>query len=251
MLRSLVLSLCLFALSPSSRAAETPAMPLFEAEYGLHFLGLRVASAKRRLRALDAQRYEFVSDSQTAGLAAMFRDDTIYERSLFILHQGRVRPLEFTFRHDGSHRNKRKEERFDWEQMQARSIFPDNTWEVALEPGALDMLAYQIQLMLDLRAGKREFNYLILNDGELERYPLEFAGEETLDTELGQLHTLKFVRRAANKKRYSTLWCAPKLAYVPVQIEHKEPDDEPVRALIENLHFSPVQHPPVAKESTP
>jgi hypothetical protein len=62
------------------------------------------------------------------------------------------------------------------------------------------------------------------------------VGEETLKTALGEIDTLKFTRvKNIDSKRKTTLWCSPKLGYLPVQIEHVDKDGSTFTAVLRRL----------------
>lgn len=232
--------LCLLS-GLSSAQAAAPALQFFEAEYDLHFLGMRVATVKRSLQADSDGRYVFRAESETSGMLSLFRDDQIREYSLFALNQGQVILLKSAYHHTGSQRQKHEEISFDWDAMQAHSLRADQPWTIPIPPHTLDLFVSQMQLMLDLQNGKQDFNYAIVRKGELDYYRLRQVGEELIDTPVGYLKTLKFIQQAKNKERYTMLWCAPDLHYFPVRIEHREPGDEPVRAELQSVKFYPVE----------
>jgi hypothetical protein len=62
------------------------------------------------------------------------------------------------------------------------------------------------------------------------------VGEETLNTPLGEIETIKFTRiKNVDSKRKTTLWCSPKLGYLPVQIEHVDKDGSTFTAVLRRL----------------
>ena len=108
-----------------------------------------------------------------------------------------------------------------------------------LEDNTVDKLSYQIALMRDLAQGKRDIAYKIADKGKLKTYHLKVVGEEILDTELGQLKTVKLLRQGSNKKRFSYLWCALKLHYLPVKVEHHEPKGDVITLTVKTVKFEP------------
>lgn len=215
----LILLLVLAAAAPS-QAQQPPPLEPFTVDY--HFLrnSIHLADMKRRLIRHEDGRYEFTSRSVPVGLLAVFVDDTITETTTWTFHDGRPRPLKYFYLH------KRKKPRhteleFDWQDGYARGIAKNRPAEKALPDGAQDKMLYQLTMMLDLAAGKRELHYPVIGEGMTKEYVLKVVGEETIDTPLGRLATL---RVHLDDKRRTTIWCAKKFSYLPVVIRQTEKD---------------------------
>ncbi len=233
------LPLCVMATSQTETAQAAPELPLFEATYQLSALGLPFAQARRILEKTAANEYLFHTHAETIGLLSWVRDDKITESSRWRFADGILQPLHYEFLHQGK-RQKRREVRFDWQNKTAHSRKNAETWELKLQTGTLDMLLSQLALTWELLQNPQPSNrrYMIAHDEKVSVYEIQFNGEERLDTPLGQLNTLKFTRQdPQNEKRFSVLWCAPELHYLPVRIEHTEPGDETVKAEIETIRF--------------
>ncbi len=53
---------------------------------------------------------------------------------------------------------------------------------------------------------------------------------------MGELETLKYQRiSTSNKKRRTTLWCAPSLHYLPVQVEHIEANGDVFSMVLQSV----------------
>ncbi len=226
--------------------ADTPptpaSLPMFTARYQLSVLGLPFAQAERRLERASDNEYRLSSHAQTTGVLSWVRDDVIKETSRWRFSDHQLQPLHYSFAHLSSKRQRHREISFDWDQLQARSSKDKEHWVLNLQPGTLDMLLSQLALTWQLLQNPTptDFNYIIAHNDKVKTYRIQFNGEEELDTALGVLRTFKFTRRDPhNEKRSSVLWCAPKLHYLPVRIEHTEPDDDTVRAQIETVSFDP------------
>lgn len=154
----------------------------------------------------------------------MLRDDKIEENGLWEMQGRDLIPLKYSYQHSGKYKQKAIKLEFDWASRRVRNT-ADPAWEAELEPGVLDPMSAQIAAMRDLLEGKRgDIAYRIPYKGKVQDYLLQYQGEEELDTELGVLKTLKYRRQGNNKDRISTMWCAPALLYLPVRIEHQEPN---------------------------
>jgi hypothetical protein len=90
--------------------------------------------------------------------------------------------------------------------------------------------------MSDLAKDKQKFHYKIADGGKIKIYDITILGEEVITTPLGQFTAIKLLRKREGKKeRKTTLWCAPSLNYLPVQLEHIEKDGTVFTATIKTL----------------
>ncbi|EIJ43027.1 Protein of unknown function (DUF3108) [Beggiatoa alba B18LD] len=224
MLRHLMMTL-LISITAPIWAADNHFPPNFTANYTVYAKGITVGEGTRRLSRLADGRYYFEAQSHTVGVAALFRDDTLEEKSIFELIDNQARPLEYVYNQSSSRKPKFVHIKFDWANHLAKNIAPDKPWEIPIENGTVDMMLYQVILMQELQAGKRDLQYRIVDKGEVKTYIPRYLGDEQIDTGIGKLQTLKYERISENGKRKTTIWAAPKLHYLPVRVEHEERGD--------------------------
>lgn len=194
--------------------------PPFTAKYTLYAAGLPIGEGTRRLFA-KGDHWVFESNSHTAGVLATIRDDKIQEFSEFMVTATEVRPLNYEFHQTGSKKQKHLHIVFDWEARVAKNI-ADSPWEVALLDDTLDSLLYQAVIMRDLQNGQRKLTYHIADRAKIKTYTAEFQAEESITTGVGKLNTLRYRYDSPDGKRHTTLWCAPQLHYLVVQVEYDE-----------------------------
>jgi hypothetical protein len=211
-------------------------IPAFVDAYKLYAYGVEIGQGHRVFGKTADGKYQFHSNSNTTGVAAMLRDDKIEEHGLWEMRGRDIIPLKYSYQHSGKHKQKAIKLEFDWASWRVRNN-ADPVWEIEAEKGALDPMSSQIALMRDLLEGKRgDIVYRIPYKGKVQDYLLQYQGEEQLDTALGVLKTVKFRRQGSNKDRITTMWCAPALLYLPVRIEHQEPNGASM-----TLHLQDVQ----------
>jgi len=219
-----IIGLLLFLCNSMLYAIDT-FPPLFTAEYTLYAKGFPMGEGTRSLKMRSDGAFIFESLGETTGLVSLFKKVHLEERSVFIKIDGKIRPLEYTYRQTG-YKPRLNTIEFDWMKQVAINTFKNQTQEISLEEGTLDKLLYQVVLMEELKQGKRELEYKVVWKGKIKIYKPTFLGEENVDTGMGLLKTLKYERYSTNQKRHTTLWCAPSLHYLPVQVEHVEPDGD-------------------------
>lgn len=194
--------------------------PPFTAKYTLYVAGLPIGEGTRRLFAQN-DHWVFESKSHTLGVLAAIRDDKIEELTEFVVTATQIRPLNYEFHQTGSKKQKHVHIKFDWDARVAKNI-ADSPWEVELLDDTLDSLLYQVVIMGDLQQGKRDLSYHIADRAKIKTYTAEFQSEETINTGMGKLNTLRYRYDSSDGKRHTTLWCAPQLHYLVVQVEHDE-----------------------------
>ncbi|MDM8569704.1 DUF3108 domain-containing protein [Thiotrichales bacterium HSG1] len=193
--------------------------PPFTAKYSLYAKGIPVGKGTRSLIAHKNGNFEFKSTAKTTGLAAFFRKMNIEETSLFVKTNGKIQPLKYVYRQTGK-KFRLKTVIFDWLKNIATSKFKDKTSLISLKDKTLDKLLYQLVLMQELQQGKRNLRYRVASKDKITTYVPKFVGTEYIETGIGELETVKYERVSSNRR--TSLWCATKLHYLPVQVEHVE-----------------------------
>lgn len=216
-----VLPLLLVAALPVQ--AETPPQG-FRVVFELESRGTTVAETRWTLEPSGGGTFIYESETNTKGVAALFRKARIVERSELRYQGARPQPLAYSYVRTG-HKDRTVGVRFDWEKGIAHNTLRGQTWSMPVPDGTLDKLAYVLALMHDLHAGSLNNAYTVADGGKIKTYQIDYLGEERLDTPLGTLDTLKLRRtRAGNTERETIIWSAPSLGFLPVRLEHREPD---------------------------
>lgn len=232
-MRSLILSLLL------SSIAASYASPVFEEQFSAYFLlksrGAVIGKTSWSLSRPDENNLVYESQSDAAGIAKLISNDHIVETSEWRLREESLQPFAYRYDRSGGRKEKQIAVSFDWENRLARNTAKGQTWSMPLPDGTLDKLGYVLAMMHDLNAGKRDLQYQIADGGRLKTYRLKAIGEESLKTAIGTLPTIKILRLRKDSKRETTFWCAPRLRYLPVKVEHKEKDGSVITLTIESV----------------
>ena len=158
-------------------------LPGYNAVYEVYNRDRAVGEAEFSVTLLDAERgiYEFRSVSRARGLYRLFVPRPAEEFSVFVLENGRIRPLAYSLR-DGTRRDRNSfNVEFDWEHEHAVITAGETRLEPQLRPGILDRGSLQAALMLLAEDFSTEQVTLLDRDGP-EIHELRADGEETLDT---------------------------------------------------------------------
>ncbi len=207
----------------AAASAQAAPLPDFTAHYSAYKGSFRMVRTKVTLSRKDNE-YTYTSFSEPAGLLALFRSDTITERSQWVYHDGRIRPLSYHYLLKGG-RNKDVHLKFDWDRHVVSNTVQGHTWHMTIPDGTLDKFSVQLAVMLDLRDKHRPLSYAIADGGKLKHWSFTILGKETITTPAGTFEAVKLLRdRDPDNKRQTFMWCAPKLDYLLVKIEHIEKD---------------------------
>ncbi len=210
--------------------------PPFTAKYKLYAKGFSAGEGTRTLGFRRDGKLQFESFAKTTGFLSWFKKIELTERTVFTREGGKIRPVEYTYRQTGSKARTSKVS-FDWVKKEAKNTFKGQTEYVKLlKEGILDKLLYQVVLMQELKEGKRQLKYKVVDKGKISVYAPKFIGKADVDTGMGKLETLKYQQvSSSKKKRRTTLWCAPSLHYLPVQIEHVDTSGDVFRMVLQSL----------------
>lgn len=230
MLRSCLRAVSINLVVSIAAIAEIP-LP-FSATYSLHTSGLKVGESVRILEKEKAGRYVFRSESRSGGMLALFLDDHVVEKSTWSLSREVMRPLRYVYHQSGS-KTSVQTVHFDWNAKTIENREDKKHWRLRLTPNLLDKLLYQLAIMRDLAAGKRDLAYRIVDGGEIKDYRFKYLGEEALATPLGTARAVKLERRQG--ERATTFWCARRWRYLPVRVDTTSRNGLRITALIERV----------------
>ena len=146
------------------------------------------------------------------------------ETSHFRMKDSRIIASQYEYIQTGLGRKRHTLIEFDWNNKKVvGSSIKKKAFSYDLQQGTLDKLTYQLQLRRDLMAGNEYGNYRIADIGRTKEYAFEFLGEELLNTEVGQLNTLKLRRkRDPDAARETLVWLATDWDYLVVQLHQIE-----------------------------
>lgn len=234
MYRILMLAILLAAL-PASTALAGPPLPEFEAEYRAYYGSMRGADTRFSLERGEDGDWLWRSFSEPAGMVSMFRNDEIRERSRFRFEDDGLVPLSYHYRHEeGGDLRRKREVHFDWDTGRARFDDDGDTGELEVAAGTLERFLAQLALMHDLSRDQRRDEYRVVHRDEIIDQSVEYAGEERKRVRAGNFDTFRVHLRDTDSDRKLTLWLAPELDYLPVQLLRSEPDERDIRMELES-----------------
>jgi hypothetical protein len=205
----------LLIVSFSGKADET----IFSQEYKTRIEGIPITTTRSLVLREDGT-YRF--RIRSSNFLARFQESSYYE----VLEDGSFRP----FLNQSERRifgvASKSETRFDWEAMQAEFERNDDPLkQTPLEPGMVDRTLYQYLMEIDMRAGRPQLSYDVVDKGRIRNFTFENLGVEDLKIEDEILSAFKLRRITETDERETLVWMAADLDYEIVKIYHREEDD--------------------------
>ncbi|SFC65735.1 DUF3108 domain-containing protein [Pseudoalteromonas denitrificans] len=187
----------------------------YTAKYDVLRKGERYGRATRILKKLDNNncRISYESDIEW-----MIFSDKRTEISTFPCYDNHVSPKNYQMIRTGTGRDKNYKISFDRTNKQVfsnKEKFPLKLiWDDQLQDG----ISYQVQFRRDIKQGKTEFDYpLVDKKGRVRHYKFQVVGKETITLPFGNVETIKVKRLYDNDKRQVSVWFAPSLDYMMVR----------------------------------
>lgn len=219
-------------------AAELPHE--FTAHYKLTRGIITLGKSHRSFKKIGPNQFIFESISKPYGVGKIISDGEIHERSSWTLHNDILRPMSYSYTNSDSDLKRNVKLDFDWQKKVVVNNINGDPWKMKLEPKTQDKLLYLLSLMIDLKDGKRKFEYIIADGGTTKIYSAVVEGQQKIETDLGMFNTLRVLRKHRDGRR-TILWCAPSLDYLPIRIEQTKKDGNTVRASIYQLEGIPIK----------
>lgn len=212
-----ILMLALSLLVAVGARADMPRS--FENEYSTRIFGIKV-TVTHTLSDLEAggQQLRFEADSWIGNIEEITRFDWTEDGTV-------VQPNKYFYKRRGLGKDRDAELTFDWDKERVTNDVQGISWDMDISKNVQDKTSYQIQLQRDLIAGRDNLVYEIADGGELKRYRFEIVGEETLDTPLGKVETVKVMRSRDDDDRVTYAWLAKDWDFLLIRLQQKEDGD--------------------------
>ncbi len=235
-----LLSLILFSslvTSVGSANADPSKLKNFSAEYHGYKGPIKVAISNLSLQG-DKTSFTYSSRSRTVGIVAELSGDVITEVSKGILENNKIKVNEYSYRHKKDKKVKKfKRIRFDWANKTANTRSHKNPKVIAVKitDGTVDRFTLRLAIMSDMLATGKVAEHTIIDIGKLKTYHFQVLGKRKIKTPAGTFDTILLKKSRKNKKRVTLMWCAPKLNFLPVKIQHIEKNGSKLSLLLSKV----------------
>jgi hypothetical protein len=170
----------------------------------------------------NGEQYKLESLIEPIGLAAFVIPDLVQTSDGFISGMG-LQPVNYLYQF-GNKQDKTYRAKMDWESAKLHLQTSKGSKEVPLTEGTQDLLSFMYQFMFIPPPQNMQLN--ITNGKKLDSYQYFFAGEETIETKMGELRTVLIYRDNDVIYERSELWLSFDYKYVPVKIRKTEPENK-------------------------
>jgi len=210
-------------LALATLVARADELKPFEASYAWVWHGLTVASTSVKLEH-SGGTWSYSSKSEPRGIGRAFSERPRQVSVVQITPQG-VHPLSYQAG-DGTSSSKRTIDlKYDWSAGRVTGVYEQTAVDLPLTPEVQDDASIQLALMVALLAGRVPDHFSLIDKNSVREYRYAREGEATLDTPLGQVHTIVYRAQKAYSPRITRFWCAPERGYVPMKVEQTKGDD--------------------------
>lgn len=214
-LLSLLLSLPAFA--EETVIEETTLIPFsasYTTTYKLGWFTLNI-DGKRELKQLENNDWQVTFDAYTNGAS-------INERSIFSFNKNQLVPIEYHYKTGGLLNKTPLNIAFDSSKKHIKDNNSNTIYKDLWQENLQDNLTYIVQASLDLSQGKTELHYPIFKSDYVKLYSYAVVGEETINTKIGRLKTIKIERIGDHKDRTISAWFAVDHNYQLVRLNESK-----------------------------
>jgi hypothetical protein len=221
-------------------AAESVPEP-FSAHYVAEWRDITVGTSDLELEQ-DSQpgQYHYRWIVSARGIFRVVYSHDLTQQSWFGIVDNHVRPK----RYRGEQGSSVVAFEFDWDSGHARGTSEGKPIDLALKPGAQDLLSIQVEIMLDLKNGTMPPTFQIIDKDRAKDFLYTREGTAKLQTAIGMLDTVIVASRGSpTDSRVLRMWFVPDLGYVPVQAERSRDGKLEFAMRIKTLTRAGVSYP--------
>ena len=205
----------------------------FTVEYDVSYNSMDVGTNKRTLKFSDNTHAVFTSTAIPEGLAALILNETVTEQSTLEITANNIKPVNYSYKKNKKGNIEQYQIKFNWQKNEFYSTHEKKNFH--LPTGSQDMISFMLHIMQALQNKKTQFKLPIAYKNRLRLFDVKQTGKETLELESGEHKTVKVEHYDKDKNVRFTLWCSPKLNYLPVKIVKAEADGDKVQFLLRKL----------------
>ena len=188
----------------------------YEARYSVSWHGVSVGESVHRLEKVSETEYKIASETEPY---LGFLPYDYYEAANFTFQDGEVHPLTYEFDAQEGLKKKKGILTFDWDNKKVHNNKNKKFWETELFDGMFDKLTQAIALRHDLMVGKSDLVYNVVEEGKYRTWRIVILGENTIETEIGEINAIKLEHRSTRRKRRTVFWVSKDHNYLLVKME--------------------------------
>jgi Protein of unknown function (DUF3108) len=203
--------------APETPSGKDSAIEPFSAHYVAEWRDISVGTSDLKLeRDGKTGQYHYTWTISARGIFRLVYSNDVTQQSWFNVVGGHIRPERYRAEQGSSSVSFD----FDWNTGHAFGSSEGKQVDLALKPGAQDLMSIQVEVMLDLQNGEMPGVFSIIDKDQMKDFMYTREGTAKLRTPLGSIDTIIVAsRRSATDSRVLRMWFAPDLGFVPVQAE--------------------------------
>lgn len=208
--------LCAILTSVFSVATRASTLTPFSATYSASYSGIGVTAKRQLSGGNNNWRLDFSADSFLAD---------IREYSRFAVSEQALTPQHYEYHRTGLGRDKHTVLNFEADKGRVENVTDKKRSLENAPTDVQDKITYQLQLALDVAAGRKKLEYRVADGRKIREYKFAVAGKEKLQTPLGSVETIRVERvREGDAERETVIWFAPGWNYALVKLMQQEED---------------------------
>ena len=114
---------------------------------------------------------------------------------------------------------------YDWQTHRVTGVYEGTEVSLPLTPQVQDDGSVQLALTVELLAGRTPPTVQLIDKNNVREYEFTRAGEATIKTPLGDVHTIVFKSQKKYSPRITRFWCAPDRGFIPLKVQQTKGDD--------------------------
>ncbi|HLB57596.1 MAG: hypothetical protein A3C55_03335 [Gammaproteobacteria bacterium RIFCSPHIGHO2_02_FULL_42_13] len=235
MKRALIL-LIAFSFSTLVVTAQAKIPKSYQAIYTVKYHDIPAGTVTHILTTDKSGHYKF--DALTRS-TLLFLHLHIDEQSTGKLTSQGPRPDKYVYRYHFFNNKKLININFDWKNHIASSQKDERHYEAKIPTNAQDKLSYQLAMRYYLLNKIHPLTYHLVNRGNIDIYQFKQVGQETLDTPIGKIKTIK-IRRINDDQDDDIFefWTAPQYDYLLIQLKEINNGEVVAEAHLYKLTFT-------------
>jgi hypothetical protein len=220
-LRWLILG-CVLSLAAASVAAADELVP-YTATYNGIWRGMTVAVSTLKLEQ-TGDTWTFSSRSEPRGIGKLASGvfPPLQVSVVRVTDQG---VLPVSFKSSGGDPNKGIQLDYDWQTHRVTGVYEGTEVNLPLTPQVQDDGSVQLHLMVELLSGRTPSTVQLIDKNAVREYDFTREGEATIQTAIGEVHTVIFRSQKKYSPRVTRFWCAPDRGYIPMKVQQTKGDD--------------------------
>lgn len=187
----------------------------------------------RQTWSIEGDQYRIESVTTSAGVVALFKTVRLTQTSLGALDASGLKPRLFRSERDG---RVSEEVLFNWDAGMLTLNHADTSRQVALTPGAQDVLSLFYQSALIVR-GNETIALPVATGKRFNTYRLVVQGPEVLNTRLGRLRALHLKRLHEPGEDGVEIWLGLDVGLLPVRLRFTDRKGDVYDQLVDDLEI--------------